>query len=168
MGGMALPNFVSYYWSANIKAMLYWAKRDDTTLPWVAKERTSTGLVSLVSLLCAKLPLLGLISSLTLSLLVIHSLEIWYQFRRHFALTELSLVAPPQGHGMFTPSITDGAFSVWLEYEVRSIYDLFIGNVCRNSEQLVQRLNIPRAHFYWYLQLQNCIACNVNHVHHHP
>lgn len=125
------------YWAANIKAML-----------WVAKERTFTGLVSLVSLLCAKLPLLGPISSFTLNLLVIHSLEIWCQFRCHFALTELSLVAPPQGHGMFTPSITDGAFSVWLEYEVRSMYDFFHGNVCRNSEQLVPRLNIPRAHFY--------------------
>lgn len=39
---------------------------------------------------------------------------------------------------MFTPSIMDGAFSMWLEHGIRSMYDLFCGNVFTTFEQLVQ------------------------------
>ena len=161
-GGLALPNFLFYYWAANIKAILFWRERDDTTLPWVNMENASTGPVSLISLLCAKLPLLRPVSSFSLNPLVIHSLKIWYQFRRHFALNELSLVAPPQGHCMFAPSITDGAFSMLSKYGIMSMYDLFCDNVFSSFEQLVEKFNIPRAYFYRYLQLRNFIACNVD------
>lgn len=161
-GGLALPNFLFYYWAANIRSILFWTKKDDTVPPWVTIENSSTGPVSLVSLLCTKLPLAKPISSFTLNPLVIHSLKIWYQFRRHFALTELSLVAPPQGHCMFAPSITDRAFSMWSDRGIMSMYDLFYDNVFIAFEQLVQKFNIPRAHFFRYLQLRNFVACNVN------
>lgn len=54
-GGMSLPNFLYYYWSANIRAILYWL-RNDVNDSWVIIERASMQFTPL-SILCAKLPL---------------------------------------------------------------------------------------------------------------
>ena len=124
-GGMALPNFLFYYWAANIRAVSYWKENDSTSHTWVSMEENSTQ-VMLISLLCARLPLSQPVSSFTSNPLVIHSLKIWYQFRRHFSLTNLSLLAPPQNHCMFIPSTTDEAFNIWSKHGIKSMYDLFL------------------------------------------
>lgn len=39
LGGMALPNFMYYYWAANIRAWLYWLRRDTFLPNWVTLDR---------------------------------------------------------------------------------------------------------------------------------
>lgn len=97
MGGMALPNFMYYYWAANITALLYWLRNDCTDVngtEWMVLERASIGSTSPAALLCSKLPFKQPISAFTTNPVVIHSIKTWNQFRRTFNLTDLSLVAP--------------------------------------------------------------------------
>lgn len=164
---MALPNLLFYYWAANIRVILYWMKNGDAIPSQVTLKEISTGHVSMISLLCARLPLLRSISRFNLNPVVIHSLKIW-----HFSLTELSLVAPPQGHCMFTPQISDEAFCMWSKLGIMSMYNLFCDNVFRSFEQLVQKSSIPRTHFYKDTcsleTLSPVILTSFPHVHHHP
>lgn len=56
MGGMSLPNFMYYYWAANIKTVLYWMRRDNVNPSWMALEGASIELTSPAYFLCSKLP----------------------------------------------------------------------------------------------------------------
>ena len=57
-GGLSLPNFQYYYWSANIRAMLHWLNPIEDGSPlWLQLEHLSCRPTTLHSLLCSKLPL---------------------------------------------------------------------------------------------------------------
>ena len=161
-GGLALPNFLFYYWASNIKAMLYWTERNENSPSWVVLEKMSVENVTLESLLCTRLPLQKAISTYTSNPLVLHSIKIWNQFRRHFKLTEMSLVSPPLRHCMFVPSLTDEAFSTWMALGITSLYKLFSDNVFCSFEQLKIKYHIPGSHFFRYLQIRNFIICNLD------
>ena len=127
MGGMALPNFIYYYWAANIRALLYWIRNDGTyvnSTEWMVLERASIGSTSPVALLCSKLPFAQPISAFTTNPIVIHSIKIWNQFRRTFNLTDLSHATPLIRNHMFVPSMIDEAFNVWARNGIGALSDL--------------------------------------------
>lgn len=157
-GGLALPNFLFYYWASNVRAMLYWTQGDDNFPSWAALEKLSVENVTLQSLLCTRLPLHKPISNFTSNQLVIHSIKLWNQFRRHFKLTDLSLNAPPQRHCMFPSSLIDEAFSIWTSLGITSMYKLFSDNVFSSFEHLRTKYHIPGSHFFRYLQIRNFIS----------
>lgn len=49
-GGLALPNFLLYYWAANIRAILYCCCTNNYPLSWLQIEEASCGSFSLVPL----------------------------------------------------------------------------------------------------------------------
>ena len=55
-GGMALPNFMYYYWAANIRLLLYWMGKSAAAPDWTVMEGASIVSASPAALLCAKLP----------------------------------------------------------------------------------------------------------------
>lgn len=148
-GGLSLPNFQFYYWAANIRSMLYWKDlpSHDTAPKWLQLENLSCGSTSLYALLCSKLPLSEPIFRYTPNPVVKHSFKIWTQFR-FFLLNDLSIYAPIVRNHLFTPSITDGAFDVWLKRGVTTIRDMFIDNTFMSFDQLWLKFNISRSHFF--------------------
>lgn len=81
-GGMSLPNFQYYYWSANIKNVLYWINSPlgENCPKWLQLERALCNDVSLHALACSKLPLSEPLTSYSNSPVVKHTLKIFYQF----------------------------------------------------------------------------------------
>ena len=158
-GGMALPNFIFYYWSANIRALMYWMKAvDGPDVPeWLSLESSSCDPTSLSALLCSKLPPQKPTSYYSSNPIVIQSVKIWNQFRRSFELNDFCLHAPIVRNHMFTPSISDGAFGVWRRGGILTVHDLYIDNVFASFEQLVNKYGIPRSHFFRYLQLRDFV-----------
>jgi len=53
-GGLGLPNFMFYYWSANVKKILSWLYEDE--LDWCQMESLSCHTSSLAALVCSPLP----------------------------------------------------------------------------------------------------------------
>jgi len=158
-GGMALPNFLYYYWAANIRALMYWKSDINNDTPkWLILENASCGLTSLPALLCCELPLVKPISHYTINPTVAQSVKIWNQFRKSFALRGLSLSAPIAKNHMFIPSILDGAFGIWCRNGISSLQDLYVDNNFASFEQLVNKFDIPRSHFFRYLQLRNFVT----------
>ncbi|KAM7402819.1 hypothetical protein PAMP_018030 [Pampus punctatissimus] len=159
-GGLALPHFMNYYWSANSRALHYWMLDEDLpdTPFWLNLERATCNSTSLSALLCCELPLLKPTSYYTHNPVVLHSIKIWNQLRRSFGIRSLCFLAPIAKNHMFTPSILDSAFQVWVKRGISKLQDLYVNNHFASFETLVNRYNIPRSHFYRYLQLRNFVA----------
>lgn len=101
-GGLALPNFQLYYWSAHIHKITYWLKSSDT--PWCRLEAQSCTLSSLKALFTSSLPLNP--SGFTNNPVVRSTFQIWYQFRRHFKFQVASSRTPLTKNHLFPPSRT--------------------------------------------------------------
>lgn len=101
---------------------------NSNTPKWLILENTSCWLTSLPGLLCAELPLVNPISYYTSNPIVAQSIRIWNQFRKSFALRSLSLSALIVKNHMFTPSILDGPFGIWLKGGISSLQVLYVDN----------------------------------------
>ncbi len=130
MGGMALPNFLYYYWAANIRVLLYWMgndnDNDNTDTEWLNLEGASVSFTSLKALLCSKLPFTQPISNFTSNPVVLHSFKIWNQLRRSFSLIDLSQATPIAKNHRVAPSLMEGVFDRWARKGVISLSDLYI------------------------------------------
>lgn len=123
-GGLGLPNFLYYYWAANIHKLTIWFNTcaNGRGPSWVFIEQNSCPSVSLASLLCAPLPLA--VGAHTKNLIVRVSLRIWTQFRKHFGHKRALVSMPLTQNVLFKPSLIDTAFCTWAEKGIRNVGDL--------------------------------------------
>lgn len=122
-GGLALPNFIQYYWAANIQKLMYWIDEPSNDCPtWLLMETASTQ-TSLRSWLFSRSP--APTTAVSTSPVVTQSLKIWQQFRKHFDRQEPSTLAPAYWNHSFLPSTTDSAFQLWSDRGIGSIKDLY-------------------------------------------
>lgn len=163
-GGLSLPNFQYYYWSANIKNILFWIHypRHENGPKWLQLERASCKQVSLHAIACSKIPLKERVSTFCSNPIVRHSLKIWIQFRRAFSLFEMSRNVPLVGNNMFNPSITDNTFRIWTEKGLSTVKDLYVGGIFASFEHLKTHFDIPDSHFFRYLQLRSFVSTHLS------
>lgn len=153
-GGLALPNFLQYYWAANIYKLMHWvsASYEGGGPVWVEMEQYSALPVSLPSLVCAPLPLSK--QRLTNNPIVSSSLRIWSQFRTHFKHRKAMPSLPISANALFPPSLMDTAFKLWFGKGLKRVKDLFKDGVFMSFEQLVNEYNIPSSHYFRYQQVR--------------
>lgn len=89
--------------------------------------------------------------------MVNHSVRIWVQFRRRFGLQGPSTLSPVKSNHMFIPSCTDPAFTLWFDKAIRTIRTLYIGELFTSFSQLSQTYNLPKTHFFRYLQVRSFV-----------
>jgi len=111
-GGLALPNFLQYYWAANIYKLIYWvsASYEGDGPVWVEMELHSAHPVSLPSLICAPLPVSK--QRLTNNPIVSGSLRIRSQFKTHLKHRQALPSLPISANALFPPSLMDTAFKL--------------------------------------------------------
>lgn len=155
-GGLALPNFLFYYWACNISKIIHWLEdkpmmeKED----WVRLEFSSCP-HNLGSVICAALPLIC--NNLTSNTIANHSIRIWAQFRKHFGIQGPSILSPIKQNHMFIPSCTDPTFSQWFDKGIKSICNLYIDNTFASFSHLSQTYNLPKNHFFRYLQVRSFV-----------
>lgn len=154
---MALPNFLIYYWSANIRSILHWfhSCRLDNHPSWLRIESASCNNSSLAALLC--LPYTFSLIKYSNNIIVKNSLKIWTQFLRHFGLHNTPLSSPIHSNPLFYPSVLDSAYALWRDLGLVSIGDLYSNGVFTSFEQLTSQFNIPKSHFFRYLQVRDFV-----------
>ncbi len=170
LGGFAFPNFLSYYWAENIHSVLYWSQSHyglcQWVPAWVEMEGDSCSRVSLHALLCSSLSIKP--SCFSSNPLVLHSLKIWIQFRKHFGFQAMSCLSPIYKNPSFLPSISDGAFALWFRRGIVNINDLFHDNTFVNFSYLSEKFNLPKTHFFRHLQTREFIRNTSSHFPHAP
>ncbi len=138
LGGLALPNFQTYYWAANIRSLLYWVQQDLQLkeYQWVRMEAASCVPATLTSLLSVPVSFkyTTLINKKTV---VKHSLRIWSQFRLALDLKDPCITALVFCNISFPPSLMDGAFNIWREHGLATVSQLYIANNFASFTQLV-------------------------------
>ncbi len=128
--GLALPNFLFYYWAANMRSMLHWNNSNnlDSHPAWLNIENAS-----LNTLLCFQITLSPL--KYSDNIIVKYSLKIWIQFLRNFGLQAMPLSSPIHFNPLFPPSTLDGAYAYWRNQGVHSVADLYIEGTFASFEQ---------------------------------
>lgn len=56
-GGLSLPNFMKYYWAANVHKILFWMSPSESQPLWALMEQDASSPTNLAALVCAPLPL---------------------------------------------------------------------------------------------------------------
>uniref|UniRef100_A0A3Q1EXS2 Reverse transcriptase domain-containing protein n=1 Tax=Acanthochromis polyacanthus TaxID=80966 RepID=A0A3Q1EXS2_9TELE len=162
-GGMALPNFLFYYWACNIRILHYWIRADGScTQPaWLHLEISSCIQSTLPSLIYAPKQLPS--KEYYNNIIIKNTLKIWYQFRQYFKLYTFSLRAPISKNPAFPPSIGDAAFKLWSMLGIKSFNDLYIDNTFASFQQLSSKFCLPKSNFFRYLQIRSFIKEKTSH-----
>lgn len=149
--GLALPNFIYYYWACNIQKILHWVHfNKDQCDSWVSIEY-ATSHQHLGSLVCAALTPPAILSNLIVS----QTIKIWTQFRRHFGLKNTSIYAPIWGNHNFPSASLDASYQVWHAKGIKSLFNLFSDGQFRSLSELSETFDLPKSSFFRYLQIKS-------------
>ena len=163
LGGLALPNIIQYYWACNFSKLGYWLDSRAETCPSWAQIELRSSRFSLQSLLTVRLPLK--IHNISLNPVVVNSIKIWVQFRKHYGLNEPSTLAPIFKKHSFSPSLSDPRFRTWRDKGLLTVKDLYKENI---FTELSTRLELPRSHFFHFLQVKHFVQTTYPHFPNHP
>lgn len=155
IGGLALPNFLHYYWSSNITKLPIWLStfKSGEGPTWATMELHSSLPISPVSLISSNLPMNT--QSCAKNPVVHNTIRIWFQCRRHFDCKQTLTSIPLTSNPLFHPSLIDSAFTFWRRQGILFFRDLFVDNIFVSFDTLVRNFNIPQTHFFRYLQVRN-------------
>lgn len=62
---------------------------------------------------------------------------------------------------MFKPALTDNAFKTWNDNGLKTVKYLFLNNTFGSFVEFIALHDIPRSHFFRYLQLQSFVSANL-------
>lgn len=153
LGGLSLPNFLYYYWAANIHKLTFWMHAPQTN--WCLLEAKSCRSTSLRALLCSSLPLSP--SRHSSNPIVLSTLKIWFQFRRHFKFKSPSVLTPLSNNHMFPPSVIDNAFLVWERKGIGSVKDLYQSDVFSSFQNLKDKHALSGIDQFRYFQVRHFV-----------
>lgn len=135
--------------------MTYWqdSHQINHLSDWVQIESSACLPFSLSTLLFSPLPL-GL-DSHVLHPMVWNSVRIWVQIRKFFGWQRGSICAPVARNHQFTQPLNDRAFLLWQEKGILTFKDLFANGSFLSFMQLESQFNLPKTHFFRYLQARD-------------
>ena len=91
------------------------------------------------------------------SVVVKNCLQIWNQFRWHFGLQVIPVLAPVHSNPLFTPSVIDKVFKIWKDLGIVSIKQLYISGIFASFDQLTQAFNLqPTISFFIFASQRFC------------
>lgn len=154
-GGLRLPNMKLYYWAAQLcAATSYFSPIDIPS--WIHIENDTLELCLKSYIYSAEIK--HLLKN-TKNPFVRNTIFIWHQ--AHVALNEeskLSVLSPIWGNNTFKPAHADMGFKMWMNKGLRKIGDLYSDGVLMSFEQLSNNYNLPKKHFFKYLQVRSFIT----------
>lgn len=163
-GGLALPDFRAYYWAANIQKAYTWYNFPNTD--WCQMEAYSCNPVSLSALICS--PLNAYPTKVTSNPIVLSTMKILKQFKRHFKITSLSPLMPFCENYLFPPAALDSTFSLWKDKGLVNFDQLYDKDIFISFDNLRTKFTLPQAHLFRYFQARDFVRCNFSNFPHKP
>lgn len=154
-GGLALPDFIRYYWAVNVRVLMFYFHLPTPSPKWLLLEREDCYPYNPGAILLApsKLP-----KSKYQGNEVIHaSIGIWKQLSKHTNLSSLAPLMPIHGNPSFAPSTLDIAFKIWENAGIMTLLDLYIDGGFASFQQLVDKFRLPKSNFFRYLQIRDYV-----------
>lgn len=155
-GGLMCPNVLWYYWAAQLRTMMFYFSSEGTP-SWVNMESAEV---------THGLPLNMYIYSANLKYhrkhcsnpILLNMINVWYMVKKYLGISnDLSCFSPIWGNTDFKPGRLDAGFKSWADKGIRAIHNLYSSNKLMSFEEIVNKFNIPKNHFFKYLQIRNFI-----------
>ncbi|KAJ0059923.1 hypothetical protein NL108_015598 [Boleophthalmus pectinirostris] len=154
-GGLALPHLKSYYWAAQLKALVSWSRSEMET-KWLSLEQSSVVGKPLSALLFMdkkqwkKLKIQNDC--------VLFTLGVWGKIRKQFKLPiSLSRASKIIEIADFLPARLDGCFTRWANNGLTIINQLIKNTVIKSFSQIQQEFNIPSSDLFRFFQIRHYI-----------
>lgn len=130
LGGMALPNLNYYYWATNLRILHYWLRADSShnAPAWLRLEAASCSPCSLAALVYTS------------------NASICREYCKNILVKTT-----------VKPSLSDGAFTLWSNHGIKSFNDLYIEGIFSSFPQIMAKYEIPKSHFFRYLQIRSFV-----------
>ena len=122
-GGLALPNFLYYFWAVQIKNMNFWWVNMDHEPMWLKMEKEDCLPFNVGSILFAPKEVQKKIYRD--NPIIYNNRRIWKQIVKTLHLDNLSLRLPIMNNPLFKPSILDGGFRHWDDLGIKRIEHLY-------------------------------------------
>ena len=155
-GGLQLPNLRWYYMAAQLTSASYYFH---TTAPpaWVSIEQNSISDLPLnLYLYSADIKRL---KKQTNNPFLRNTISVWHAAHKHIGdMPVLSQFTPIWGNEQFAPGRKDEGFRSWHMKGIQKMMDLYVDGVLLSFEQLCQRYQLSRNHFFKYLQLKSYMS----------
>uniref|UniRef100_A0AAR2KTQ2 Reverse transcriptase domain-containing protein n=1 Tax=Pygocentrus nattereri TaxID=42514 RepID=A0AAR2KTQ2_PYGNA len=154
-GGVSLPNFQLYYWSAQIIQMLSWfLDRHDSK--WVEIES-----LSCIPLELKSLPFINNLEkchSLKDKYTVYNTLLAWKDVRQYLKIPKnISLYSPICHNPDFPSQLRSIGLHTWVKSGIRDLSCIY-GQSLMSFEQITEQFKVPKSDFYKYLQVRHFIS----------
>lgn len=158
-GGLQFPNMLWYYWAAQLRTLMFYYTEEGPPA-WRGVESCSLKL-PLPTYLYSDNP--KNLKKTTSNPIVKNMIGVWQEVKKYMnESSSLSWFSPIWGNTRFAPGTADGGFRLWAEKGVGQLKDMFgshNGNFL-SFEELVSKHDIPRKHFFKYLQLRSFVRTN--------
>lgn len=161
-GGLQCPNFKWYYTAAQLRSIMFFFSTSNEQPVWVEMEKNS---------IPNKIPLESYLYDLDRKILqkmkgkvtnpmVLNMVRVWYETQRYLNISytsEISRYCPIWGNPKFSPGKVDVGFKTWAEKGIKSIKDLYKEDNLMSFQELSNTFDIPKSHFFRYLQIRSFI-----------
>ena len=153
-GGLELPNIKWYQVAAQLRFVAAWLKGDRSSI-WLDIEAAQCD-CPLRNLLFLKDP--KTVRRFCNNPIVSNTLKAWRVAR---LLEGRAKVTSPltsiQGNPDFPPGLNDPGFNSWRDGGITTLGNLFNGPVLMSFDQIQQKYDLPRRHFFRFLQVRDFI-----------
>lgn len=122
---------------------------------WLQIESSSCSPISLSALLCSSVPLPS--PQTCQNPIVLHSLKIWSQFRKHYGLVSMSVYSPMTANHLFPASLQGNAFIQCLKNGMLILKMLCKDGVFMSHNQVRHEFSLTTSNFFRYLQVRHFI-----------
>lgn len=159
-GGLKCPNPLLYYWAAQLRTLLFYFTEGEAP-KWKEMEEPELCLPLPTYLYSAKVKTL---KKKTKNPIVRNMIVVWSKVKKYLGEPfSLSIFSPIWGNESFTLGKADGGFKLWAQRRLGKTGDLYDSQkVLMTFEELVEKFQIPRHHFFKYLQLRSFIRTQQN------
>ena len=153
-GGLGLPKMLFYYYAFNLRHLAHWSLPPERAPPWYSIEQAVVAPLSPLQVLSTQLS-----KEAKTHPIISHLKLIWTKVARIFKFNPFLNVSSSI---WLNPKLRIGKvpiyWKVWLENGMVTLRDLYCDGVLKSFEDLVQQFNIPRSHFFRYLQLRHMLV----------
>lgn len=111
VGGLALPNFLYYYWAVHIKNVIYWLDSPSQQMEWIRMEKEDCSPYDLGAILFSMIKLNNTLYKK--NPILFNIIRIWKLIKLTLKLRNLSALTPIVNNPVFKPSLMDKTYRQW-------------------------------------------------------
>lgn len=155
-GGLTLPNFESYYWAAQCRAVWVWRANLQHPPSWVLIEQQEISSMSLASV--PSVPSFKQMCKLTTNPFIKHTYKLWSTLRKRTRSNQpLYNYTPFHANPLLPQALRDGITQIYFTKGIKTFGDLYEGGVLKSFEDLTNQYSLNKKQFFKFLQVKHYI-----------